>query len=90
MQQKAGDAEKYFLEAIELSPNYTTTSLWYARFLNHYGRHEGGVLYLQKSIELDPLAPIIRTNLAETLSTADRADEAIWMLREGIVRAGPN
>ncbi len=53
-------AERHFLRAIELSPNYATAHQWYSEFLSSTGRLDEAVARIRIAMELDPLSPIIR------------------------------
>ena len=74
-------AEKEFRLAIELNPNYSTAHHWYGEaFLALTGRFDEAVAEMKRAGELDPLSPIISTDLGATLYFARRYDEAIQQL----------
>jgi tetratricopeptide (TPR) repeat protein len=52
-------AEKEFLRAIELNPNYATGHQWYAEHLTWRGRFDEALLESERARELDPLSLII-------------------------------
>lgn len=52
-------AEKEFLHAIELNPNYAAAHLWYAELLCFSTRFDEAIAQLKKAAELDPLSPVI-------------------------------
>jgi serine/threonine protein kinase/Tfp pilus assembly protein PilF len=54
-------AEKEFIRAIELSPNYATAHQWYGEFLTLMGRFDEGLKEIKRAQELDPLSLIIST-----------------------------
>lgn len=58
-------AEKEFLRAIELNPNYPTAHHWYSRYLRGLGRMEEAFREIKRAEELDPLSLVIINNLAE-------------------------
>jgi len=50
-------AQREFLKAIELNPNYANAHLLYAgAYLTPMGRHEDAIAELKKALELDPLS----------------------------------
>lgn len=66
--------------AIELSPNYATGHQWYAAHLIAHGRFEESLLELRKAQELDPLSPIINTDIALFPLYMRKYDEAVALL----------
>lgn len=58
-------AEKEFLRAIELNPNYPTAHHWYSRYFRSIGRLDDGWREIKKAEQLDPLSLIIINNIAE-------------------------
>ena len=54
-------AEKGFLRAIDLNPNYATAHQWYGEYLYFMGRFDEAVLEIDRAGELDPLSSIIRS-----------------------------
>jgi len=68
---KAG-AEKEFLKAIELNPNYPTAHHWYSRYLRSIGNLDGGDREIRRAEQLDPLSLVIINNVAEIY--IDRGD----------------
>jgi len=71
------DAEKEFLRAIELNPNYATAHQWYAEYLSPMGRHQEALAQIKLAQELDPISPIIGAGLAGVLYYAREYDQAI-------------
>jgi TolB-like protein/Tfp pilus assembly protein PilF len=65
-------AEKEFLRAIELNPNYPTAHQWYSRFLRGVGRTDEAFQEIKKAEALDPLSLVIINNVAENF--IDRGD----------------
>jgi tetratricopeptide (TPR) repeat protein len=53
-------AEKTFLKALKLNPNYSTLHHRYSEHLTITGRHEKARMHINKAIELDPLSYVIR------------------------------
>jgi tetratricopeptide (TPR) repeat protein len=56
------DAEKEFLRALALNPNYATAHHWYAIFLSAMGRHAEAIEQIRRAQELDPLSTVISAN----------------------------
>src|SRR5262249_28221403 len=72
-----------FQRAIELQPNNATAHHWYGNGpLIALGRVEEAIAEGKRSVELDPLSPIINADLGNTLYYARRYDEAIAQLRK--------
>ena len=65
-------AEKEFLRAIELNPNYPTAHHWYSRHLRGTGRTEEAFREIKRAEALDPLSLVIINNVAENY--IDRGD----------------
>ncbi len=74
-------AEKEYLRAIELDPNYATAHHWYAYDLMCWARHEEAIREIRKAHELDPLSLVINRNVGQVLYRARRFDEAIVALQ---------
>ncbi|MGQ0760716.1 MAG: tetratricopeptide repeat protein [Acidobacteriota bacterium] len=66
------EAEKEFLRAIELNPNYATAHHWYSRYLRGLGRMDEAWHEIKRAEEADPLSLVIINNIAE--SYIDRGD----------------
>ena len=79
-------AEKYYLKAIELSPNYSTAYQWYSNYLRKVGRQEEALQLIRKALELDPLEPILTQNLSRLLLSLGRVEEAQSALLKGVER----
>ena len=58
-------AERKFLRAIELNPNYPTAHHWYSRYLRGTGRMDDAFREIKRAEELDPLSLVIINNIAE-------------------------
>jgi TolB-like protein/Tfp pilus assembly protein PilF/class 3 adenylate cyclase len=72
-----------FQRAIALNPNYATAHQWYGRHpLTALGRFDEAIGEGKRAVELDPLSPVINTDLGQTLFMARRYDEAITQLRK--------
>jgi len=57
-------AEEHFKKAIELSPNYAMTYMWYASLLRETGNISEAQALNEKAFELDPKSPIAAYNVA--------------------------
>ena len=55
------EAEREYLKAIELNPNYATAHQWYAEFLSAMRRFDEAKTEIRRAEELDPLSPIIQS-----------------------------
>ncbi len=74
-----------FQRAIELKPNDATAHHWFGNGpLAGLGRFEEAIAEGKRSIELDPLSPIMNADLGNTLYYARRYDEAIAQLRKAV------
>jgi len=70
--------EMHYQRAIELNPNYATARQWFALdILASTKRFDEALAELKRAEVLDPLSPVIGTNLGDTLVYARRYDEAI-------------
>jgi TolB-like protein/Flp pilus assembly protein TadD len=74
-------AEREYLRAIELNPNYATAHHWYSEYLAMTDRPAEAMAEIKRAQELDPLSPIINTTLGERLYFARRYGEAAEQLR---------
>ena len=73
-------AEDSFRRAIALSPSYPLARIWYANLLSGRGRVDEALAQVTTASQLDPLSPIVGTNVAWVLINARRYDEAIATL----------
>jgi len=69
-------SEKEFKRAIELNPNYPTAHHWYSMYLRYQGRFEESHAECKLALELDPLSPVLSTNLGWTLFSMQEYDLA--------------
>ena len=78
-------AAREFQRAIELQPNNATAHHWYGNGpLAALGKFDEAIAEGKKSIELDPLSPIINADHGNNLYYARRFDEAIAQLRKAV------
>jgi tetratricopeptide (TPR) repeat protein len=72
-----------FQRAIALNPNYATAHQWYGSDpLRALGRFDEAIAEGKRAVELDPLSPVINSDLAQTFVNARRYDEAIAQFRK--------
>ena len=78
------EAEKSYKRAIELNPNYSVAHHWYGSgyLAGIPGKTEEMISELRKAHELDPLSPMITTDLATFLCTTGRCDEGMQFFQE--------
>ena len=72
----APGAEAEFHRAIALDPNYATAHHWYSLLLLTMGKKAEARSEAQKAVDLDPLSPIINSNLAKIDIHEKRFDDA--------------
>ena len=82
-------AEASFRKAIELSPNYATAHQWYGELLIAQDRIDESIERIKRAIEIDPVSPIILTDLASSYYVARRFDDAIKTAKE-VEELSPN
>ena len=82
-------AEKEFRRAIEINPNYATAHHWFAGNFENVKRFEECIAELKLAENLDPLSPIITTNIGDAYVRARRYDEAIAEYNRTLLR-NPN
>ena len=74
-----------FRRAIELQPNSATAHHWYGNGpVLGLGRFEEAITEGKRSVELDPLSPVINTDFGATLYVARHYDDAISQLRKAV------
>ena len=77
-------AERDYLKAIELNPDYATAHQWYAEMLGVTGRWDEALAEARKAIELDPRSPAANEIMAVLLTFAGRPDDAIPMYERAL------
>ncbi len=75
-------AEREYKRAIELNPGYATAHHWYALHFAAQGRLDEGLAEIKRAQELDPLSPIISSNVGQFLYWARRYDQAVEQFRK--------
>jgi TolB-like protein/DNA-binding winged helix-turn-helix (wHTH) protein/Tfp pilus assembly protein PilF len=82
-------AEKEYLRAIELNPNYATAHHWYGEYLALQGRFDEGFREIEHARQLDPLSLIIAADNCVILYYARRYDRSIEQCR-AVLQMEPN
>lgn len=77
-------AEREFQQALKLNPNYATAHQWYGEFLVFMERTEEAIKALRRAKELDPLSPIINTQVGYPYYCARQYDEAIVEFKKAL------
>jgi TolB-like protein len=70
-------AEREYLKAIEINPNYPTVHHYYSEYLSFMGNHEEARKQVNKAIELDPLSFVIRYVSVKTNFNQGQFQEAL-------------
>ena len=78
-----------FKRAIELNPNYASAHQWYGLWLEVMGRSNEALGEHRRAQEVDPLSPIINTNLARNYLMRGDLDAAINGCRN-VIELNPN
>jgi TolB-like protein/class 3 adenylate cyclase/Flp pilus assembly protein TadD len=71
------EAEKGFIEALEIDPSYVQTYTWYALYLSSHKRFDEAKSKLNQAFELDPLSEMVQTDLAQVFYHEGNYDQAI-------------
>ena len=77
-------AEKEYKRAIELNQNFVAGHQYYAMFFALQGRFEQAIAEAQRSQELDPLSPFVRTTFCLDLWLARRYAEAVEKCQQAL------
>jgi TolB-like protein/DNA-binding winged helix-turn-helix (wHTH) protein/Flp pilus assembly protein TadD len=77
-------AEESFKRAIELNPNYATAHQWYAEYLIAMGRSDEARTEFERALEIEPVSPIILSDLAALYDHLGNADKEIEQARKVI------
>lgn len=75
-------AEKSLHKAIEINPNQAYVYLRHGYFLTLVGKFDEALAELEKARELDPLSPLIQTNIAAVYYSQKRYPETIERLEK--------
>lgn len=79
-------AEDGFQNALRRNPSYASAHLWYAHSLSMRKRHAEALREVKLAHQLDPLSPIIHTQVGWILQHAGRFDEAIQEFRKVLAK----
>ncbi|MBZ5619895.1 MAG: protein kinase [Acidobacteriia bacterium] len=82
-------AEQGFLRAIQANPNYAPAHLWFAHYLTARRQFDRALQEVRLARDLDPLSPVIRTQVGWLLGFAGRHEEAIQIFRD-VLESNPN
>ncbi|MGE5724610.1 MAG: winged helix-turn-helix domain-containing tetratricopeptide repeat protein [Acidobacteriota bacterium] len=77
-------AEREYRRAIELNPNFAAGHQDYALLLAFQGRFEQAIAEAQRSQDLDPLSPFVRTTFCLELEVARRYAEAVEKCQQAL------
>jgi serine/threonine protein kinase/tetratricopeptide (TPR) repeat protein len=78
------EAAKEFLRALELNPSYATGHHWYAHYLMEIGKLDEAAAEMKLAVELDPLSPIITTEVGYPPFFARKYDQAAEALHKAV------
>jgi TolB-like protein/DNA-binding winged helix-turn-helix (wHTH) protein/Flp pilus assembly protein TadD len=79
-------AESGFQHALRLNPSYASAHLWYAHSLSMRKRHDEALREVRRAQQLDPLSPIIQSQIGWILQHAGKHDEAIQELQKVLAK----
>ncbi len=82
-------AEKSFQRAFELNPNYATAHQWFAEYLMVTGRFDEARTHLERALEIEPVSPIILSDLAALYDHLGNAEQEIEQARK-VIEIDPN
>jgi serine/threonine-protein kinase len=78
-------AQREFLKAIELNPNYANAHLYYAGgYLTPMGRHAEAIAEMKKALELDPLSSALNNYMGNTYLWAGEYQKAVQQFEHTI------
>jgi tetratricopeptide (TPR) repeat protein len=83
------DAARKFEAATALEPAYAVGRQWYGFCLCATGQFDAGLKQLDEALELDPLSPMIETQIAAAYYVQRRFNEAIHIC-EKVLRTDPH
>jgi serine/threonine protein kinase len=78
-------AQREFLKAIELNPNYANAHLYYAGgYLTPMGRHQEAIAEMKKALALDPLSSALNNYMGNTYLWAGEYQNAVHQFEHTI------
>jgi len=75
-------AEQYFKQAMELTPNYAMTYMWYGALLQRRGEAVQSHQLFKRALELDPKSPIAAFNVASGYYDIGNEDKAMELFSQ--------
>jgi tetratricopeptide (TPR) repeat protein len=78
------DAERHFMRAVQLDPNYERAYLFYSFYLAYMGRHEQALALAERAKRLDPVSPQAQMNVGVILYEARRYDESVAEIAQAL------
>jgi TolB-like protein/DNA-binding winged helix-turn-helix (wHTH) protein len=81
-------AEREFLRAIELNPNYASAHQWYSELLTTLGRFDEAEREAKIALESDPLSLVIQIDVASVYYMTRRYDKTIELVN-GVLKTDP-
>jgi len=82
-------AEQSFKRALELNPNYATAHQWYGEYLIVRGRFDEARAHFERALEIEPVSPIILTDLAFLYDFQGDYDKELEQARK-VIEIDPN
>lgn len=82
-------AEQSFKRALELNPNYATAHQWYGEYLSVMGRFDEARVHFERAIQIDPVSPILLTDLAAFYHSQGTPDQEIEQAQK-VIEIDPN
>lgn len=76
----APQSEREFKQAIDLDPGNATARQWYALCLVGIGRHDEAVSMIEQARDVDPLSPVLSSDVAVVYRVAGRRADEIAQL----------
>jgi tetratricopeptide (TPR) repeat protein len=63
----SAEAEREYLRALELNPNYATAHQWYGELLCGLKQYDEADREMKRAVSLDPLSPIMQSDVGMLL-----------------------
>jgi len=79
---EANKAEQYFKQAMELTPNYAMTYMWYGSLLQSRGERVQSHELFKRALELDPKSPVAAFNVASGYYELGNEDKAMELFSQ--------
>ena len=73
-----------FKNAIERSPNYASAHQWYALLIRILGRQDEALTEVRKAQAIDPLSPVITSNVGDVLYVLGQYDSAMEQYKKAL------